>query len=706
MSKSDDSVQVGDPHPLGASLRPGGVSFCVMAHHAEWIDLLLYDHVDADEPARVIRCDPSHHRTNDYWHCFVPGIQVGQLYAYRAHGPYDPDSGFYFDSDKVLLDSYGKGVAVPTAYDREAACKAGRNDRTACKSVVTDDRAYDWEGDRPLRRPFSQTVIYEMHVRGFTRHPSSGVAAERRGTYAGLIEKIPYLVDLGITAIELMPVFQYDWQEAPGDRINYWGYSPMSFFAPHHAYSSDSHPLGVLDEFRDMVKAVHRAGIEVILDVVYNHTSEAGTGGPITCWRGLDNRGYYLLQDNNRVYANYSGTGNVLNANRAVVRRLIRDSLHYWVQVMHVDGFRFDLASILSRDITGHPLPNPPLLWDIDTDPILAGAKLIVEAWDPGGLYQVGSFVGNYWKEWNGKFRDDVRAFVRGDAGMVPKVAKRLIGSPDLYAHERQEAEQSVNFITAHDGFTLNDLVSYNHKHNEANGHANGDGFDYNLSCNYGEEGPTDDPEIEAVRSRQIRNMLAITLLSLGAPMLTMGDEARRTQNGNNNAYCQDNELSWLDWTLVERHADLRRFVRQLIQLRFQRDAVRTGDRVPLIELLERARVRFHGVHVNHPDWSRASRSLALSATSLSGHIYMYFALNMYWEPLSFELPAPPRTSPWRRGIDTGLAPPDDITGDLATAPVVSGPSYLLESRSILALFSPVTRPPGSTGTERRLDDE
>lgn len=684
------AVGRGDPFPLGATLHRDGAGFSILSPSAQHIALLLYDHVDDDAPSRVIPLAPAVHRTNNYWHCFVPGVKKGQVYAYRAYGPFDPSRGQRFDPSKVLLDPYGRAVATPTDYDREAAVTAGlRNDRCAMKSVVVDARGYDWEGDAPLRRPFSQTVIYEMHVRGFTAHPSSGVSPEKRGTYAGLIEKIPYLVDLGITAVELLPVFQFDWQEAPGDRTNYWGYAPMSFFAPHAGYSTRTDPLGVLDEFRDMVKALHRAGIEVILDVVYNHTAEGDARGATFCFKGLDNPLYYMLENGGATYANHSGTGNVLNANHAVVRRLVRDSLHYWVDVMHVDGFRFDLASILSRDEDGRPMPNAPLLRDIDTDPILAGTKLIVEAWDAGGLHQVGSFVGDFWNEWNGHFRDDVRAFVRGDEGYVHRVALRLAGSPDIYGGELREAEQSINFVTAHDGFTLNDLVSYERKHNEANGENNRDGSNHNLSRNYGVEGPTDDPEIERLRERQIRNLLAITVLSLGAPMLCMGDEVRRTQKGNNNAYCQDNALSWLDWNLVSRHADLRRFVRQLIQLRGLRDEVRGGTRTPLAELAKRSQLTFHGVGLGRPDWSHWSHSLAVSATNLTGSVHMYYALNLWTEALDFELPDPPKNgTPWLRVIDTALAPPEDIAETVESAPPVLSPTYRVADRSVVALVA------------------
>src|SRR5574341_1832863 len=551
----------GRSFPLGATVSRDGVNFSLFSKSGTAVDLLLYKNADDTKPARVIALDPRKNKTYHYWHAFVPGLRAGQLYGYRVTGPFEPGRGLRFDRAKVLLDPYGGAVAVPGRYSRSAAARPGDNCAAAMKSVVADPHAYDWEGDAPLNRPFARTVIYEMHVAGFTRHPSSGLSPVKRGTYAGLIEKIPYLQDLGITAVELLPVFQFDAHDAPDGRVNYWGYCPVSFFAPHHAYSSRKDPLGPLDEFRDMVKALHRAGIEVILDVVYNHTAEGNQDGPTFCYRGIENGAYYILEPDRTWYSNYTGTGNTLNANHPIVRRLIVDSLRYWVRVMHVDGFRFDLASILSRDEAGHPLANPPILWDIETDPVLAGTKLIAEAWDAAGLYQVGSFIGDAWKEWNGRFRDDVRSFFRGDEGKVVPLSNRLLGSPDVYGHKEREKEQSINFITCHDGFTLNDLVSYNQKHNEANGEGNRDGCDNNLSWNCGVEGPTDDPAVERLRNRQIKNFLTITLLSIGVPMIVMGDEARRTQGGNNNAYCQDNETSWLDWTLLKKHGDVHRFL-------------------------------------------------------------------------------------------------------------------------------------------------
>jgi isoamylase len=686
-----NEVKPGSSAPLGATVYPGGVNFSVFSKNAALIELLLFDHENDAKPAKFIPLDANRHRTYHYWHVFVPEIKPGQLYAYRAHGPFAPERGFRFDGEKVLLDPYGLAVAVPEGYDRGAASRAGNNAAVAMKSVVADPGRYDWEGDLPLKRPFAETVIYELHVRGFTHHPSSGVASMKSGTYAGLIEKIPYLKDLGVTAVELLPVFQFDPQDAPEGRVNYWGYQPVSFFAPHHAYSSRKEPLGVIDEFRDMVKALHRAEIEVILDVVFNHTTEGGQDGPTLSYRGLANDFYYILGEDKARYADYTGCGNTLNANQPIVRRLIQDGLRYWVTQMHVDGFRFDLASILSRDEAGRPLPNPPVLWDIESDPLLAGTKLIAEAWDAAGLYQVGSFVGDAWQEWNGRFRDDVRRFLKGDNDSVSCVATRLLGSPDIYGHKEREAEHSVNFITCHDGFTLNDLVSYNHKHNEANGENNRDGSDDNLSWNCGAEGPTDDAAIEAMRDRQVKNFFALELLAAGTPMLLMGDEVRRTQRGNNNAYCQDSEISWFDWSLLERHAGIHRFVRALNAFRQRRDVVAEGGKLSLNQLLQRAKIEWHGVALHHPDWSEHSHSLAFTLQSLRARYLLHGMLNAYWEALAFELPPVPAESQqgWRRCIDTALISPDDFC-PWQTAPVVAQATYMVQPRSVVVLVLPL----------------
>jgi isoamylase len=684
-----DDLTEGCSAPLGATPSPDGANFSVFSREATGLQLLLFDGIDDAKPARVIRLDRSANRTYHYWHVFVPGIRPGQLYAYRAEGPFDSSKGLRFDAGKVLLDPYGRGVVVPQAYDRDAARSPGDNAGTAMKSVVVDVSAYDWQGDAPLRRPSARTIVYEMHVRGFTRHPSSGVSERTRGTFAGLIEKIPYLQKLGITAVELLPVFQFDRDDAPPGLVNYWGYSPVSFFAPHQAYSSRRDPLGPIDEFRDMVKALHRAGLEVILDVVFNHTAEGGHLGPTLGFRGLDNTTYYILEADRSRYANYSGTGNTLNANHPVVRRMILDSLRYWVTEMHVDGFRFDLASILDRDESGTVMPNPPVLLDIESDPALAGTKLIAEAWDAAGLDQVGTFIGDSWKEWNGRFRDDVRSFFRGEDGTVERLADRLLGSPSLYGHKQREPEESVNFVTCHDGFTLNDLVSYDHKHNRANREDNRDGADDNRSWNCGVEGPTENSDVDRLRTRQVKNFLTVATLSVGMPMLLMGDEVRRTQGGNNNAYCQDNETSWFDWTLLATRADVHRFVSLLNAHRVFRNVDHEQQGVTLNQLILDADITWHGVTLDRPDWRPSSHSVAFTARVPRHRLVMHTILNAYWEPLEFELPSIAGTGldPWRRWVDTGLVAPDDIV-EWKAAPRVSGRRYRAEARSVVVLFA------------------
>ncbi|HEY7120892.1 MAG TPA: glycogen debranching protein GlgX [Tepidisphaeraceae bacterium] len=678
----------GQPDPIGATVTADGVNFSVFSRTASAVELLLFDRVDDAKPARLIPIDPVTQRTYQYWHTFVPGIKAGQIYGYRVTGPAEPASGLRFDREKVLLDPYGRGVMVPKRYGREAARRAGDNAAEAMKSVVVDPDAYDWEGDTPLRLPAARSIIYEMHVRGFTRHPSSGLGERTRGTYAGLIEKIPYLQQLGINAVELLPVFAYDAQDCPPGVVNYWGYQPVSFFAPHPAYSSRQDPLGPVAEFRDMVKALHRAGIEVILDVVFNHTSEGKHDGPTFCFRGFDNPTYYILDECDRSRnADYTGCGNTLNANNPIVRRMIVDSIRYWVMHMHVDGFRFDLASILSRDPSGNVMPCPPVLWDLESDPLLAGTKFIAEAWDAAGLYQVGTFVGDSWKEWNGRFRDDARCFFRGDNGALRRFADRLLGSPEVFGHEQREPEQSINFVTCHDGFSLNDLVSYNEKHNWANGDQNRDGNNDNMSWNHGHEGPTNDPAIEALRNRQVKNLLAVTLLSIGTPMLLMGDEMRRTQNGNNNDYCHDDENNWLDWGLLRKHADVHRFVTLLNARRSVRATEHEKSRLTLTQLIERARKSWHGVKLDRPDWGDASHAIAFNADMPANKMSIYLMLNAWSQPLEFELPPSGDAGlRWRRWIDTALDSPQDIV-PWETAPEIEGNTYRAAARSVVMLF-------------------
>jgi glycogen operon protein len=660
---------------------PDGVNFCVFSNHGVAVDLLLFDEVEDAKPSRTIRLDPHSNKTAHYWHIFLPKIKSGQLYGYRVHGPYYPKLGCRYDGEKVLLDPYTRAVAVSRKYDRTAAIRPGDNCACALKSVVVNPDLYDWGGDTPLHKPYSETIIYEMHVQGFTKNPNSGVAPDKRGTYAGLIEKIPYLKSLGITAVELLPVQQFDDQDAPGGLTNYWGYSPVAFFAPHSAYSSRRDPLGPVEEFRDMVKALHKAGIEVILDVVFNHTAEGNSKGPTFSFRGLEDQAYYIL-DPRGDYFNYTGCGNTVNANHSIVRRLILDCLRYWVSEMHVDGFRFDLASVLSRDEKGVPLVSPPVLWEIDSDPVLAGAKIIAEAWDAAGLYQVGSFVGDRFREWNGRFRDDVRKFFIGKEGMAGDFSNRISGSPDIYP---DNARRSINFITCHDGFTLNDLVSYNGKRNEQNRQNNTDGSDYNYSWNCGTEGPATDAAVEQLRQRQIKNLLTALLLSQGTPMLLMGDEVRRTQGGNNNAYCQNNETSWFDWSACERHTGTLRFVTKLIRFVRSSGLFSRDDYYDTRGSSEAPGIIWHGVRLAKPDFSYESHTLAYTLRDPEKGDYIHVMINAYWERLTFGIPPPPDGRPWRRVVDTALATPDDIS-DLKNAPVIDGPDYGLCPRSVVVL--------------------
>ena len=684
---NDQADAIGKSYPLGSSLNGDGVNFSIFCKNGTKIDLLFFEHEDDLYPSRQIALNTTYNRTYHYWHIFVRGVKAGQLYGYRIQGQYEPSIGQLYDPEKILLDPYAKAIAVPKGYNRGALAAIGKSGYPSMKSVVVDCSGYDWEGDKLLYRPFSQTIIYELHLGGFTRHSSATVGSSKRGTYAGLVEKIPYLVDLGITAVELLPVFQFDEQDAPNGLVNYWGYCPISFFAPHQGYSSSRDPQQVLNEFRGMVKALHAAGIEIILDVVYNHTSEGGKGGPTYSFRGIDNSVYYILGKEDFSYVNFSGCGNTLNASQSIVRRMIVDSLHFWVTEMHVDGFRFDLASILSRDETGEPVRNPPILWDIESDPVLAGVKLIAEAWDATGLYQVGSFVGDSWKEWNGKFRDDLRRFLRGDEGTISSLVTRLIGSPDIYGHEEREPEQSINFVTCHDGFTLNDLVSYDRKHNEQNMEDNRDGNDENLSWNCGVEGETGDPAISALRDRQIRNFFVLTLLAVGAPMISMGDEVRRTQHGNNNVYCQDNEMGWFDWGLTQKHADLFRFVKHLIQARLSRDTSQLSFSMSLNQLLKTSEIKWHGVRLNQPDWSDHSHAIAFTLRSLSGEMQTHFLVNAYKEPLTFELPVLDSAKQWMRWIDTSMASPHDICLLKEALPITSQ-EYNVKDHTIIALIS------------------
>ncbi len=686
----------GESHPLGATVSPDGVNFCLFSKHAQAIELLLFDEPNTPQPTDTIFLHPQYNKTYYYWHIFIPEIKAGQVYAYRVYGPFAPEQGHRFDGEKVLLDPYAKAIVGYTNYNRQAAIAPGDNCAQALRGVVVDTKNYDWEGDRPLRIPYSRSIIYELHIGGFTRHPSSAIAPEKRGTFAGLIEKIPYLKNLGITTVELLPIQSYDPEDAQPGLCNYWGYSPIGFFSPHREYSSDQGSLGPLNEFRDMVKALHKAGIEVILDVVFNHTAEGNEQGPTLSFRGLDNRTYYILDKDKASYSNYSGCGNTFRGNHPVTGRLILDSLHYWVSQMHVDGFRFDLASVLARNAIGQPIgqedrATPNILWTMESEPILAGTKLIAEAWDAAGLYSVGQFVelADWFSEWNGPYRDNVRRFIKGDAGMVPRMANCLLGSPDIYHRVDTDINRSINFITCHDGFTLNDLVSYNDKHNEANLEDNRDGTNDNASWNCGAEGTTDDPESETLRLRQIKNFLTILFLSQGTPMILMGDEVRRTQKGNNNAYCQDNELSWFDWKAVDEQFDLWCFFRRLIDFTQRLELCHQESRLEVTYASRNPHISWHGVKLGKPDWSYESRTLAFSLSHPAAQEHLHVMLNAYWEPLDFELPVLSPVEGWFRIIDTALALPDAFC-ELDAASLVKGATYRVEARSCVVLEAKV----------------
>jgi isoamylase len=681
--------------PLGATVDDEGVNFSIFAEDASSVELLLFDGHDHQTPIVTIPLDPETNRSFHFWHVYVRHLTAGYHYAYRVDGPDLP--GRRFDRDKVLLDPYARGN-TNTLWEPVAACLPGDNLSTSMRSVIVDVRDFDWEGDEPLGRPTSESIIYEMHVRGFTMSPTSGV--KNPGTFAGLIEKIPYLQSLGVTAVELLPVFAFDEREVRGinpldgsELRNFWGYDPYLHFAPQGSYCVAPEHGEQIIEFREMVKALHKAGIEVILDVVFNHTGEGNHLGPSICFKGLANNAYYLLHPTEpQYYMDYSGCGNTVNANHPIVAKFILDCLHYWVEEMHVDGFRFDEGSILHRGADGGPMEFPPVVWGIELAEQLADSKVIAEPWDAGGLYDVGRFPGARWSEWNGHFRDDLRRFVRGDAGLTATIASRISGSADIYQGKSRGPMNSVNFITAHDGFTLNDLVSYNWKHNEANGEGNRDGMDENLSWNCGVEGPTDDPAINAFRRRQIKNFASILFLSQGVPMFVAGDELGRTQQGNNNAYCQDSEISWFDWTLVETNADILRFFRELIALRrrqknLQRRSFLTGalNRRGLPD------IQWHGLELGQPEWEGSSRVLAftLAADDLdwfNPEADLHVMLNMDDQPHDFAVPMLEDRG-WFVFADTDRPSPEDIAAPGEERPF-DGDRYTVSGRSVVILAS------------------
>ena len=665
MIKPPFAYSAGSPIPLGVYHQPGGINFALFSRNANKVTLLLFINPDDSNPAQLIELDAQHHRTGDIWHVFVKDAGQGQTYAFKVDGPYTPEQGHLYCPHAILLDPYANAVSSPQPWNFSHCCvhQADGSAHTQAASIAKSlviPTGFDWEDDHRLKRHWPELIIYEAHVKGLTIHPSAGTSSP--GTYLGVIEKIPYLQELGVNAIELMPLQEFNPHELTAKNpftkerlVNYWGYNTVGFFAPHEGYGTRRYPGCQVDEFKAMVKALHKAGIEVLLDVVFNHTAEGNETGPTLNFRGLDNSIYYLLEEDKKYYKNYSGCGNTLNCNHPVVRNFILDCLRYWVVEMHVDGFRFDLASILGRDRSGHLIPNPPLLEQIAEDPILREVKLIAEAWDAGGAYLVGRFPGERWSEWNGHYRDDIRRFWRGDHGLAGVLASRICGSADLYDHSGKAPVNSINFITCHDGFTLNDLVSYQHKHNLANGEENRDGCDGNFSCNYGVEGHTDNPGINHIRLKQRKNMLATLFLSRGIPMLLGGDEFGRTQHGNNNAYCQDNEISWFDWSLVDKNRELFQFVQALI-------AFRKRNRVLSVERFYRLdEISWFNCQGLPPRWEEESCLVCHIQAGRDGDPGLCILFNPTPHCVDFALPHLSPEQVWLKAIDTHAPTGEDI---------------------------------------------
>ena len=688
------STTPGFRYPFGARPDAGGSNFSVFSRYATGVELLLFEAVDSTEPMQVITLDPEVHRTFFAWHVYVEGLRPGVCYNWRVSGPCEnsASTGFCFDAHKALVDPWARAVS-DQLWDREQAQQAGGNGHASIRGILVDD-GYDWEGDGPLQRPTEHAIIYELHVGGFTRHPSSGV--RHPGTFSGLIEKIPYLQALGVSYVELMPAMAFDEQDVPPGAAalglrNYWGYSTHSFFSPHPRYCVSPGAGTHRREFRDLVKAMHRAGIGVILDVVFNHTAEGGAGGPVINFKGFGNQMFYHLDPaDRRRYRDYTGCGNTVNANHPLVTRFITECLEYWVREMHVDGFRFDLASALARGEDGNPQYHAPVLWSIEFSDTLARTGLIAEAWDAGGLYQVGDFPGFRWLEWNGRYRDVMRRFVRGEPGLIGELASRLTGSSDLYQAGGRLPINSINFITSHDGFTLLDLLSYEAKHNEANGEENRDGSNDNLSWNCGCEGETEDAAVRELRERQARNFIAILLLSHGVPMLLAGDEVLRSQKGNNNAYCQDNELSWFDWALTETNHAMLRFVQEMIAFRkrhacLMRRRFLTGNTLAGARLPD---VTWHGFQLQQPLWDDPQGELlAYTLAAVEPQTEdLHIVLNM--SEHAHELPLPQLEGrAWYRAIDSAEASPNDILQPARQRPV-DGKTYPVGPRSVVVLES------------------
>lgn len=700
----------GSPMKLGAVLTPQGINFSIYSKDATRVVLYLFNHADDKTPSSAIELNPNNNKTGNIWHIFVEGLKAGTLYLYKVDGPYNPPKGLRFNFSKYLFDPYAKAFTNGSVFlTYEKLKKTGSSTgeiqdlSTFPKCVVIDDDDFDWDGDKPLNYPLEKTIIYEAHLKGYTASSSSNVA--ENGTYKGFIQKIDYLKKLGITSVEFLPLFEFDENEnqnvnpKTGDRlVNYWGYSTIGFFAPKTSYSYNKLPGKSVNEFKQLVKELHKAGIEVILDVVYNHTAEGNEHGYTFEFRGLQNSVYYSLPNSDKqYYNNFSGCGNSVNCNHPVTEQFILDSLRYWVVNMHVDGFRFDLASIMTRGTNGAVSELPSLTYKISQDSILAKTKIIAEPWDCVGLYQLGGFPAgeeNRWSEWNGRFRDDIRRFIRGDENTATAAATRIAGSSDLYNHDNRKPLASINFITSHDGFTLNDLVSYNQKHNYENGENNRDGSDDNLSYNHGFEGECSNPKIEKLRLCKIKNFLLYLFVSQGVPMLLAGDEMRRTQNGNNNAYCQDNELSWIDWNLQNKNETLIRFTQKLIALRKNHPVFTRTDFFKDNYDRTTAQIQeiiWYNMNAKTPDWSKMNRFLGFK---LNGQLEnktdndFYIASNMDIYDLTISLPSLPSDKKWYLVADTSFPSPEDICDEGKEELLNEQRRYVLVAGSSVILMS------------------
>ncbi|MDR2483982.1 MAG: glycogen debranching protein GlgX [Treponema sp.] len=707
-------VERGKSLPIGATLTATGVNFSVFSRHAKSITLVLFESVASDSACAKVELDIHKNKTGDMWHCHVQGLKEGALYLYQVDGPYVPEKGFRFNVHKSLIDPYAKALTDLKGWDL-GSCLGYNPDDPATdlsfsyqddlfnlpRCIVVDD-AFDWQGDLPLNYPLRFSVLYETHVRGLTAHPNAG--AKYPGTYRGVIEKIPFLKELGVTSLEFLPIQEFHEREhsrvnpRTGESlVNYWGYSTVAFFAPKGSYASDQSLGGQVREFKEMVRELHKAGLEVILDIVFNHTAEGSERGPTFSFRGLDNTIYYTLDGNRRYYKNYSGCGNTMNCNNPVVRTFILDCLRYWVTEMHVDGFRFDLGSILGRDKEGRLMENPPVLERIAEDPLLRHTKIIAEAWDAGGAYQVGWFPGGRWAEWNDRYRDDLRRYWRGDLRQTRHLATRLSGSSDLYLRDGRKPFHSINFITSHDGFTLKDMVSYNHKHNEENGEYNRDGNDNNCSSNNGFEGPSTNPVLENIREQMIKNFIATMMVSLGTPMLLGGDEIGRTQQGNNNAYCQDNEISWYDWSLLEKNKNLFRFTKEITAFRlrhpgFMRPEFYTGRDGRFNAMPD---ISWFDEDGNPPDWDKLSTCLALRMDGSKAEILadrddndFFIMFNGGERQVPFKVCKTPAYKRWVRAVDTGLPSPEDICTPGNEQHLTHPDIYLTRAKSLVVLIS------------------